>query len=69
MYVIHGVSDKGIPYPAVYGLLKEKSSLSYLAMFAHVAKLVPEGPEHVIVDLNVPIAGIFGGPASKFSQL
>ena len=52
IYVIHGVSDKGLAYPAVYGLLKDKSAMSYSAMFDHVCKLVPDGPDHVVVDLE-----------------
>ena len=50
--MIHGVSDKDIPYPAVYGLLADKSAMSYSALFKHVKKLVPDGPEHVVVDLK-----------------
>ena len=52
MYVIHAVSDKGISYPALYGLLKDKSTQSYSALFKHMSKLVPDGPDHVIVDLE-----------------
>ena len=55
------MTDKGVAYPAIYGLLKDKSTQSYAAMFKHVAKLVPDGPEHVVVDLEL-------APISLYSQ-
>ena len=52
MYVVHGLSPDGIPYPAAYFLLADKSAKSYRAGFQQLSKLVRTGPETVIVDLE-----------------
>ena len=51
------MSPEGVPYPAAYGLLANKGTESYRAFFSHLKKLCPDGPEHVVVDLeSAPIS-------------
>ena len=50
LYVIHGLSPDDIAYPAAYCLMADKSAMSYRAVFGQMKKLVPDGPEAVVVD-------------------
>ena len=57
MYVVHGQSADGVPYPAVYCLMMDKSKESYKQMFEVVKGIAPNGPEEVLVDLeSAPIS-------------
>ena len=52
LYVIHAQSADGVPYPCVYALLCDKSTVSYQKFFEIVKTIAPDGPEEVLIDLE-----------------